>query len=278
MKIRHEGTAKVTYTDWSERMSGFMLSPNRIDSSNPPENKDSFPRIDIDIEKIIDGFDAKVRYYQVFNPNDDLTQEQIDQILSDMLVQANAESVYFNNDAQFRNEEALVLNAKNEILNEQNAVLNAENQAINEENEAAQEDLDEEEVQPVESQEELDEEEEVQPTGEQPTDEEEVDQEPIPMIPIIEMVEMIALMDLIPLDDMVLPEGVLRARLIFSYRYKSSLEITQEMLLAASAHPSVDGLVGLELIRKLMEVMTIADILENNVFGLTKEQWVQKVI
>jgi len=264
MKIRHEGTAKVTYTDWSERMSGFMLSPNRIDSSNPPENKDSFPRIDIDIERIIDGFDAKVRYYQVFNPNDDLTQEQIDQILSDMLVQANAESVYFNNDAQFRNEEALVLNAKNEILNEQNAVLNAENQAINEENEAQQEDVDEEE--------------EVQPTDEQPTDEEEVDQEPIPMIPIIEMVEMIALMDLIPLDDMVLPEGVLRARLIFSYRYKSSLESTQEMLLAASAHPSVDGLVGLELIRKLMEVMTIADILENNVFGLTKEQWVQKVI
>jgi len=239
MKIRHEGTEKVTYTQWGERLSGFMLDANRVTSNNHPENKDGFPRIDIDITKIIDGFDAKVRYYQVTNPNDDLTQEQIDAILAQELVKANAPNVSINTQSVFRNEQSVILNEQNIILNEQNAIINEESRITNEEN---------------------------------------PDDEPIELIPFIQVIEPIAILDLLSLDQMVLPEVALKARLIFSYPYKASLESTQAMLTAASVHPAVENLTGLDLVRGLMQVMTMADILENDVFGLTENQWIQSVI
>jgi len=189
MKIRHEGTQRVSYQEWSDRLAGFMFRPERIISSNLPENKHTYPRIDVDINSVIDGFNAKVRYYQVIDPNKDLTEADKDVLLAEMLVAANSG------------------------IEDLNFVLPNE-------------------------------------------------------IPI----------ELNTLDQMVLPIQPIKHRLIFSYDYTADLEATQAMLTAASAHPLAANLTGLNLTRTLMQILTQADILENNVFDLTANQWEQKVM
>jgi len=202
MKIRHEGTEKVTYTQWGERLAGFMNNPNRITSNNQPENKDSYPRIDIDIFSVIDGFEAKVRYYQTFNPNEELTKVQRDQQLEIILIKANHENV--------------LINSGIELTNEANHQINQDN-------------------------------------------------------PGEDSIVPINLVELLTIDQVSLPIVPFKTRLIFSYPYKSNLEKTHAMLTAEGDNPEVKDLKGLELVRGLLKIMVMADILENNVFGLTKE-------